>query len=87
MMINEYLAKVRHAELLAEAERNHRFALAENKQSGNISSGARLLVLLGACSAGGALRSKNVSRLRHPSTTHELRIMDRKYTLWLRIHS
>ena len=47
MMINEYLAKVRHAELLAEAERNHRFALAKNKKPGNISPGARLLVFIG----------------------------------------
>lgn len=47
-MIEEYLVQVRQKELLAEAERQRMGAIARQSKSNGISTGARIMVYLGA---------------------------------------
>ena len=47
-MIEEYLMQIRQKELLAEAERQRMVATARQGKSNGISTGARLMIYLGA---------------------------------------
>ena len=47
-MIEVYLMQIRQKELLAEAERQRLVALARQRKSNGISTGARIMIYLGA---------------------------------------